>query len=77
MEIKLELLRKYISDLINNGLDDFNIDADKIADSMALSALSEIKSILSNSNYSDFEIVEEIIKIFESYNLDFGGCHDF
>lgn len=77
MDIKCELLRGYIADLISNRLVDFSIDADKIADSMALNALSEIKTVLLKNNYSDFETVEEIICIFEKYNLDFGGCHDF
>ena len=25
----------------------------------------------------DFEIVEKIVCVFEKYNIDFGGCHDF
>ncbi len=77
MKIKTELLKKYIADFINICIDDFEIDADKIADSVAISVLSEIQDIIKNNNYSDFEIVEKIVCVFEKYNIDFGGCHDF
>ena len=77
MKIKTELLKKYIADFINICIDDFEIDADKIADSVAISVLSEIQDIIKNNNCSDFEIVEKIVCVFEKYNIDFGGCHDF
>ena len=46
MNIKLELLKNYISDFVNNHIE-------------------------------DFEIVEEIVCIFEKYNINSGGCHNF
>ncbi len=30
-----------------------------------------------NSRIEDFEIVEEIILVFEKYSIDSGNCHDF
>ena len=77
MNIKTELLKVYISDIINNYINDFEIDADKIADSVAIKMLSEIQEIIKNDNYSDFEIVDEIVCIFEKYKINFGNCHDF
>ena len=76
MNIKVELLKNYISDYVNQHINDFEIDADKITDSVAVKALSEIQNILQSDNY-DEEIVEQIVAVFEKYNLDFGSCHNY
>ena len=76
MDIKLELLKNEISELVAGRLDTLNIDADKIADTAAIAALSEIQKIM-KSNLSDFDAVEKIVLIFEKYNLSCGGRHDF
>ena len=76
MNIKLELLRDGIHDIIDSRLADIVIDADKTADTTAIMALSEIQSILAN-DIDDFEIVERIVCVFEKYKLNAGGCHDF
>ena len=70
-------MKKYIQDHINFYIDDFEIDADKIADTTAITILSEIQKIVKNYNFSDFEIVESIVEIFDKYDIDFGNCHDF
>ncbi len=77
VNIKLELLKSYINDFINYRIEDFEIDASQIADSVALQMLYEIKNIIRDENYSDFEAIEEIVFIFEKYKIDFGSCHDF
>ncbi len=77
MDIKLELLKIHITDIINNNLKDFEIDANKIADTVAIKMLSEIQTIIKNDDYSDFDIVENIVCVFEKYGIDFGACHDF
>ena len=76
MNIKLELLKGSIHDIIDSMLADIVINADEIADTTAIKALSEIQNILA-SNLDDFEIVEQIVCVFEKYNLNAGGCHDF
>ena len=76
MNIKVELLKNYISHYVNQHINDFEIDADKITHSVAVKALSEIQNILQSDNY-DEEIVEQIVAIFEKYNLDFGSCHNY
>ena len=75
MNIKLELLKNSIHDMIDRRLTDIVINADKIADSAAIMALSEIQSILA-SGLDDFKTVDEIVCVFEKYNLDAGGCHE-
>jgi hypothetical protein len=77
MNIKVELLKDCISDYINSKIEDFEIDASKIADTTATQMLSEIQKVIKNESFSDFEIVEEIVCIFEKYNIDFGCQHDF
>ena len=76
MNIKLELLKDSIHDIIDNRLADIAINADEIADTTAIKALSEIQNILA-SDLDDFETVEQIVCVFEKYNLNAGGCHDF
>ena len=77
MNIKVELLKDYISDFIKYQVKDFEIDASLIADTTAIKILSEIQKVIKNEEYSDFDAIEEIVCIFEKYNIDFGSRHDF
>ena len=77
MEIKVELFKNHIYDLINCKIEDFEIDASQIADTTAIQMLSEIQNIIKNENNSDFDAVEKIVCVFEKYNIDFGCRHDF
>lgn len=77
MQIKLELLQNVIFDAIREKLSYMEFDADKIADTTAIKALAEIKGILHDDTKSDFDAVEKIVCIFEKYNIDIGGRHDF
>ena len=77
MYIKIKLLKKYISDIINNNIDDFNIDATKVADTTAIQILSEIQVVIKDESCSDFDAIEKIVCIFEKYYLDFGFRHVF
>ena len=77
MHIKLELLQNAIFDAISEKLSYMEIDADKIADTTAIKALSEIKDIINDEKKSDFDTVEEIVCVFAKYNIDIGGRHDF
>ena len=75
--IKTELLKRFIMDFIDNRIDDFEIDADLVANTMAINILAEIQEIIKNKNYSDFKKVEEIVCLFEKNKIDSGSCHDF
>ena len=77
MNIKLELLQNAIFDAIGEKLSYMKIDADEIADTTAIKALSEIKEIINDDEKSDFNAVEEIVCVFEKYNIGIGGRHDF
>lgn len=77
MNVKVELLRNHISDFIKSNIEDFEIDASEIADTTAIKMLSEIQKVIKDENYSDFDVVEKIVCIFEKYNIDCSPCHDF
>ena len=77
MKIKLELLKRYLTDYIDNNLEDIEIDADKIVDSVAIRMLSEIQIIIKDETCSDFDAVEKIVCVFEKNKIDFGFRHDF
>ena len=77
MNIKLELLKKDISELVEMNIENLEIDADKIAHTNAISALYEIKSVICNDKLSDFMVVDKIVNIFEKYKIYSGGRHDF
>ncbi len=77
MNIKLELLKKDISELVESNIENIDIDADKIANTNAISALYEIKSVICDEKLSDFMVVDEIVNIFEKYKINSGGRHDF
>ncbi len=70
MDIRLELLKRHISNFINSNLKDFEIDACEVADTAAIKMLAEIKSIIRNENYSDFDAIEKIVCLFEKYQID-------
>ena len=67
MNIKTEIIKSYISDMICNSISDFDIDADEIANSKAIEMLEEIQQILKNDSLDDFEMIDEIVCVF--YNI--------
>ena len=77
MKIKVELLRNYISDFINFRTEDFEINADEIANTTAIEILAKIQEIIQDENISDFDAIEKIVCLFEEYHIDFGCRHDF
>ena len=77
MKIKTELLKDYLTNFICSRIEDFEFNADDIAECVAINALGEIQKVIKNDKFSNFEIVEEIINIFEKYKLDYGVTHDF
>ena len=77
MNIKTELIKSYIAETVCRNISDFEIDESKVADTVAVKVLSEIQQVLKNNELDDFKMIEEIVLIFEKYNLDAGSCHDF
>ncbi len=63
--------------VINSSISNLEIDTSQI-NSQALSVLEEIKEVIQNIDIeNDFDVVEEIVRIFEKHNIDAGGRHDF
>lgn len=77
MNIKTNLLKAYVSDYICNQITDFEIDEKAIIKTASEKILEEILGVIVNNKHSDFEKVEEIVKIFENSGIACGGCHDF
>ena len=86
MKLKYELFANAVSETIRekikmyadfNGLNELDIDVNEIADSTAIKALSEIQNVVQNDKISDFDAIEEIVKIFEKYDISAGPRHDF
>ena len=86
MKLKYELFANAVSDAIREkikmyaGFDELSrldIDVNEIADSTAIKALSEIQNAIQNDKISDFDAIEEIVNIFEKYDISAGSRHDF
>ena len=46
-------------------------------ESKAISLLRDIQAVIQDMERSDFEMVEDIVTLFEEYGLDAGVRHDF
>ena len=77
MDIEFELLSSGISEMVQNVIREAKFTANEIVQSVALSALAEIQEVLKNDGLSDFDAIEQIVCIFEKYNIDCGVRHDF
>ena len=73
MDIKLEIFAGAVSDAINSAIRYIRIDVDNAINSIALEALNEIRDVIQNEKIEDdFEVVEEIVEIFEKICSYFG-----
>ncbi len=78
MDIKLEIFAGAVADAINSAIQYIYIDTDDAVNSIALTALNDIQYIIKNDDIEDdFDVVEEIVRVFEKYNIDAGNRHDF
>ncbi len=78
MDIKLDIFAGAVSDAINSAIRYIHINTDDVINSVALTALNEIQCVIRNTEVEDdFDVVEEIVCIFEKYNINAGGRHDF
>ena len=77
MKVKTELVKNYISSRIWDYVDDIiEFDANEIINTKAIEILQAIQNVI-QSDMDDFEMIEEIVCIFERNNLNAGVCHDF
>ncbi len=78
MKMKLEIFAGAVSDAINKAIRYIHIDTNDVINSVALTVLDEIRAVIQNTEIEDdFDVVEEIVCIFEKYNIHAGGRHDF
>lgn len=78
--ISTELLRYIIKNEVEKKIESLDIAfLTKELDSLSLKILSEIQKILQRHTVydNDFEVVENIVCLFEKYDLNCGVCHDF
>ncbi len=76
MNIKNELIQSHIAEMIKKLLEDNIIDYTAIANTNAIMILDKVKNIVGDETLTDFEIVEEIVCIFEQNGIDCGTRHD-
>ena len=77
MNIKLELISRELVDFMVRNLENLDMDIDKMADTTAINLIGEIQAVIMDNLKSDFDVVEEIVCIFEKYNVNAGCRHDF
>lgn len=77
MDIKSELLSKTLADVFVHRLDLLGIDPNTLIDTAAVLMLSEIQEVIQNDKISDFEAIEQIVRIFEKHKINTGVRHDF
>lgn len=73
MKIKIELTDDIIVETVMRKLENLEYEIE----SKALKMLSEIYEVIINDELSDFDVVEEIVNIFEKNGEDCGIRHDF
>ncbi len=78
MDMKLEIFASVVSDAVKNAIEYIDINTDEVVNSSALVVLEEIKSVIVDEKIEDdFDMVEQIVKVLERYNIDTGFRHDF
>ena len=78
MELLKEILAKVLeNDEINIVFPHLTLTAAEAVETECYKALQKIKTVIENDSLSDFECVEEIVRIYESIGSSGGNRHDF
>ena len=77
MDIRLQLIARAVGEMVEKRLDYLTVDADSIAKTTAMKIVEEIQDVLFQDELSDFDMVENIVVIFEKYHISAGATHDF
>ena len=77
MDLKKELLAKELAFILGKYIEEINPNIVDMVKNCATEILGEVQKILSNDELNDFEVVEEIVLLFEKNHLSCGGRHDF
>ncbi len=77
MELAFSIIAEEIARILKENIMDIKLDAQKVLEIESFKIVKEIHNILTNNSHSDFEMIEEIVCVFEKYGIECGGCHDF
>ena len=77
MSVYSDLLANSLCDFIKEELTFKKFNAKKVVNTKAVRILQEIQDVLACDSKSDFDVVEEIVCIFEKYHISAEGRHDF
>ena len=72
MNLKLELIRERVADMVSRQIEDFDIDLNRIANTKAITMLGEIHAVLQNKNLEDYQMIESISNIFNENGVTGG-----
>ena len=73
--LKTDLVKRTVASIIADRIDDIEIDLTEIADTVATEMIREIQLILMDGT-DDFEMIEDILVLFEKRGINTGLCHD-
>ena len=77
MSVYSDLLANSLCDFIKEELTFKKFNAKKVVNTKAVRILQEIQDVLADDSKSDFDVVEEIVCIFEKYHISAECRHDF
>ena len=72
-----ELLYEELGRCLIENFELLQFDYEKIMKERAIQILNEIREVIRDTALDDFEVVEEIVCIFEKYDIDADFRHDF
>ena len=77
MNIKHEIIIGHIAEAVKGIIEEKITEELPSADTKAITILEEIKKVIADDELSDFDVVEEIVCLFENKGIDCGSRHDF
>lgn len=76
MELKLELIKGAVAELVTNRIVNEEIDATRIANTKAIIMLGEIQAVLQNDKLEYADMVHEIAQFFYENDITGAWWHD-
>ena len=64
MNLKIDLIRERVADMVAGQIHDLDIDLNRIANTKAIAMLGEIQAILQNKELENYQMIDEIENVF-------------
>ena len=64
MNLKIDLIRERVADMVAGQIHDLDIDLNRIANTKAIAMLGEIQAILQNKELENYQMIDEIESVF-------------